>query len=697
MVILTDSYKEKNSAIGVNNLKLKWKLGIALILMSMLLNIFPVQVQGVVPDDVFINETTTGEPDSLDPAVCYETRGGHFIQNVYETLYTYDGASTDLIPNLATGYTISSDGLTWNFTIRTGVTFSDGTELNASAFKYSIDRVVIVNDPDGPAWMVTQAIKNASVYADYDNPNVTEAEAWLATNAIEADDTNNILTIRLDLNYIPFLAALSYPLGSAMSPTWVYNNLASAKDEDGNAYTFEAGKADTDQLDMGNWFPALAGKGSGIVPGKNNDFINKHMCGTGPYMLKEWKPNVEVSLEDNPTWWKIGKTLSGTAWVAPPLKTIYSKIVAETATRILDIKNADCDMVYVPATNMPEIYDLDSGKVKEKGLQVLEKPTYTVMYIGACMNDTLSFKEGTEKYLDESADSTYDGSTLARYGGKNPDTSKASDDNPFSALKFRKAIAHAFDYDKFIDNALNGWGERMIGVIPKGMFGHQDKLELPEFDLSLAKSLFQEVGWQGTFVLGYNAGNDVRKAGCLLLKDAIEDLDVGISVTVKEYEWSIYLDHIRHQHLGAFFIGWAPDYADPDNYANPFLYSAGTMAKRQVYKNTNVDAAIDAAMIEQDTTKRAGYYKTVEEAAAADIAQIYCYQALAPMVARDTVYGMEKTSFNPMFTNRYYADLYKGDPKDIEIYSEAPGFDFVVVLGVLAMIGAVVVLHRKKK
>ena len=47
---------------------------------------------------------------------------------------------------------------------------------------------------------------------------------------------------------------------------------------------------------------------------------------------------------------------------------------------------------------------------------------------------------------------------------------------------------------------------------------------------------------------------------------------------VNKYPWSTYLNHIQNQHFGAFFIGWAPDYADPDNYVDPdgkFIWSDG--------------------------------------------------------------------------------------------------------------------------
>jgi peptide/nickel transport system substrate-binding protein len=45
-------------------------------------------------------------------------------------------------PSLATGYTVSPDGLTVTYKLRTGVTFSDGTPFNAAAVKAAYDRAL---------------------------------------------------------------------------------------------------------------------------------------------------------------------------------------------------------------------------------------------------------------------------------------------------------------------------------------------------------------------------------------------------------------------------------------------------------------------------------------------------------------------------------------------------------------------------
>ena len=73
---------------------------------------------------------TIGEPQTLDPALDYESIGQHVLQQLYETLVFYNREkSTELIPMLATKWTISPDGRTYTFTIRKDVLFHNGNSL----------------------------------------------------------------------------------------------------------------------------------------------------------------------------------------------------------------------------------------------------------------------------------------------------------------------------------------------------------------------------------------------------------------------------------------------------------------------------------------------------------------------------------------------------------------------------------------
>jgi peptide/nickel transport system substrate-binding protein len=646
------------------------------------------------PNDTFVMLNTTGEPDSVDPAVCYETRGGGIIQQVYETLLTYDGNSTTLVPHLATALpTITNGATTFTYTLRQDVNFTDGVHFDAYVMKYSIDRAILMNDPDGPAWMLSQAIKGAWDYliSDMTADNITD---YLTAGGVVVNSQYSI-TFNLESAYIPFQAAMTYPVGAAVSPKAVIENAPTAWTEAG--FTGELvtlAQIFPNATNRPDWFANFTH--AGIVPGERHTWMESHAVGTGPYKLDKIESGVTVDFTRNDKWWKVEAGLVD----LPAIKTVHSQIVAEASTRILALKNEEADGAYVPATNMPEIWEREENLPLKDTTNIVVNtgPSYSVMYFGFNMNDTII--DETVNSLVESADSEYDATGLEAWGPNHPTPAKAKAGNPFTALKFRQAFSYAFDYEAFIDTSLNGWGERMVGVIPNGMFGHDSALsdDLPDYNIQTAKTLFQEVGWKGKIVLSYNSGNDVRKAGCELLKDAIEGMKIGITVEINEAEWNSYLDLVRGQKLPLFFIGWAPDYADPDNYVDPFLKSTGTLAKRQAYVNPTVDTKIDQAKAETNNVARETLYKDIEKLAAEDFAVIYGYQAQNYLVSQWAVDGIEGFSMNPMASARAYWELSKNYEKPVptDYYKggSTPGFEIVIaILG----IGALVMLRKRQE
>ena len=79
------------------------------------------------------------EPDHLDPALNSSVDGACLAIASFGGLYTYD-AEGNLKPDFATGYEVSEDGLTYTFTMRDGLKWSDGSDLTAKDFEYSWKR-----------------------------------------------------------------------------------------------------------------------------------------------------------------------------------------------------------------------------------------------------------------------------------------------------------------------------------------------------------------------------------------------------------------------------------------------------------------------------------------------------------------------------------------------------------------------------
>ena len=155
-------------------------------------------------------------PDSLDPGFGYTTQALEGDNMVYTPLLTYayrEGTpGTELIPGLATALpTISADKLTYTVTLRSGLTYSDGTKVKASDVKYGIERSIKISW--GGKSFFTGYIAGA---ADYDAGKATDI------SGITADDTTGKITFKLTKPYgafdnlLAFMAAAPVPSTTPM-------------------------------------------------------------------------------------------------------------------------------------------------------------------------------------------------------------------------------------------------------------------------------------------------------------------------------------------------------------------------------------------------------------------------------------------------------------------------------------------------
>ncbi|HXM59183.1 MAG TPA: ABC transporter substrate-binding protein [Candidatus Dormibacteraeota bacterium] len=81
------------------------------------------------------------DPDTLDPMRQTTTAVQNIVQMVVESLGRVD-QDGKVQPNLASSWQEAPDALSWTFTLRTGVRFSDGALFDASAVKASVDRAL---------------------------------------------------------------------------------------------------------------------------------------------------------------------------------------------------------------------------------------------------------------------------------------------------------------------------------------------------------------------------------------------------------------------------------------------------------------------------------------------------------------------------------------------------------------------------
>jgi peptide/nickel transport system substrate-binding protein len=583
------------------------------------------------PENTLIWETI-GNPDYMDPHVNYESFGSWVQYNIYETLYTYpwDSAVTDpSVPLLAESAPVLSAGGT-NITIdlREDITFHDGTPFNASCVKWNVERAMKIFYPDGPVWMLAEPLKGGAVVeaaAFGDGPSSPAFQAafddWVENSgAIEVIDTYTIRFV-LEEPYVPFIAAMTYEVGAIMSPSY-----AIAHASDPAWATWEA---------------------YGVDYGEFENPMTTQTCGTGPYMLTEWVPDQFIELDLYDEYWR-----TSTSPNAGSIEKVFIKTNEDVNGRSLNLRTGTIDGCYWPTTNALDIWDNTTDASTDPNIFVSTGGySYTVIFFG--------FNMGIINMTT--------GAVLEEY------------DSPFQWLNFRKAASWAMDYDAFLSAALNGFGVQGKGCIPIGMFGHNDSAynweynmtaAVEEWNLAMADSAFVDAlnALDNSITLYYNSGNTVREQGCLLLADGLTEmwsdddaddtgLDAAMTVTTQALEWSNYLDHIREKRMPIFFVGWAPDYADPDNYVFPFAYHYGTYAQRISYNNTDVNDWYELAKTETDPEVRKDYYDLIQEQLAEDAPYLWMYQPTEFRTWRAWLHG-DGLVYNPMH-QVYFYHVYK--------------------------------------
>jgi peptide/nickel transport system substrate-binding protein len=181
----------------------------------------------------------TADPSPLDPDTYYEAEGLAITTSTYDGLVTYAPDSPKIVPALATKWTESSDGLTYTFTLRSGVQFSDGTPFDAAAAKASFQRRIDLKG--GPSYMLAE----------------------VASMTVRGSDT---FVVRLKHPVAPFMDFLASPYGPLMtSPTAVTAHTV------GNDHASK-------------WF-------------------GSHSAGTGPYVLSTVRRGSLYELTANPHYW----------------------------------------------------------------------------------------------------------------------------------------------------------------------------------------------------------------------------------------------------------------------------------------------------------------------------------------------------------------------------------------------------------
>ena len=372
-----------------------------------------------------------------------------------------------------------------------------------------------------------------------------------------------------------------------------------------------------------NW---VASRGCGDpIEGVPCENIERDVMGTGPYKFVKWVPDQYVLMEYHPDYWAGWSASDRKAQGYPDgfIKTVYMKKNNDKDSRILELLAGDADFAYVPIADRDKIDGKD-------GIRIMEgQPTFSMGFIG--------FNQDIQNWGQTAPSSDF-----------------------FADINVRKAFCYSFPYQQFITDELDDHALKPKGPVPAGMLGYNENGPEYELDLEQAEYYFKEAGvWDTGFTLTvyYNSGNTARENGLLMLENTIESLNAKFDLVVQGLEWPDYLDKFIQSEMPLFFLGWAPDYADPHDYVQPFLHSNGHFPYYLSYQNDELDQLIMDAARETDDATRIQLYADIIDLEHDEAIYIWTHQSITFHVERDWVQGWY---YNPMYGGTYYYSLSKG-------------------------------------
>lgn len=270
---------------------------------------------------------------TLDPFNATDIASWRVARQIYDTLVGYETGTFAPTPGLASEWTVSDDGLIYTFTLREDVKFHDGTDFDANAVVFNIERWW---DPNNE-YHQGEFANVVSFFGGFKGDEGCIIDDVKATGDYEVQITLNQV-------YPAFLARLTDPSTAIISP--------------------EAIKTYGEE-------------------------IGRNPVGTGPFVFESWTPNDNITLTKNENYWdgapKLDKVIfkvipdntarlialqSGEIDIMDSLNTSdYETVLNNDGLQIIERPAINCGFYWFNTTQAP----FDNVKVRQAICMAVDK------------------------------------------------------------------------------------------------------------------------------------------------------------------------------------------------------------------------------------------------------------------------------------------------------------------------------------
>ena len=501
--------------------------------------------------DTLVIGMDISDTNSFDPGHQFVYSAPITMRATYETLVTMaPGEYSTLLPLLAESWELADDGAALVFHLRKDVKFSSGNEMTATDVQFTFDR--LRNLKDNPAELASNIASVAVV-----DPHTVKI--------VMADKTQPLLNL-------------------LVGPSFVISDSKVVQEHGGTS------AADADKTDTAN------------------KWLDHHSAGTGPYVLSQWEPNVQIVLDRNDGYWR----------EKAPFKRIVIQHIPESATQLLTLERGDIEA----AMNLTSA-QLD-GLKGNKDIVLIEGTSLDFVYMTLTSGKELS---------------------------------------PELAVKeARQAIAYAIDYEGMIKGLEGGYATRPPSFIPNGLGGATWDLTKEigyRHDPDKAKSLLAKAGLaQGfSFDLYYGDASVAGTTYQLVAQKLQSDLAaVNITANLHPLDQATARSKFRAAELPSFITFWNPDGPEPWTWASATVQR---VAKRVRWTGAPLPAVtelVNEAGAAHSPEEQNRFYRQYMEALIDQANYIVLFQPIYRVATRTSIKGWKLTAAG------WQVDLYGVQP-----------------------------------
>ena len=503
-----------------------------------------------VGDTKTLRYASQTDPQTLDPHAANLLATSRLTSNIYDSLVFWD-REWKPIPWLAVSWTQVSPTV-WRFKLREDVKFHDGTPFTSDDVVFSVERAL------APTSQMRTAIQG-----------------------VERAKRIDELTVELILKE-PNPALLRHLTNfRIMSRAWAVKNHAEKPQDYKN---------------------------------KEDAFASRNANGTGPFIVKEWSPDVRVVLVQNRQWWG-----HKAKYFESNLTEVIMLPVTSASTRLAALMSGEVDLVIDPPTQ-------DVARLRASPqLKVIEGAEMRVQY--------LAFDLHRDELI---------------YGN-------VKGKNPFKDIRVRQAVAHAIDAEAIKTKVMRGMSRPTGAIVTDLIAGyHPDAAKRLPYDRERAKRLLADAGYAGGFEVTLDCGNtqpatDICQAVASMLSQ------VGILVKPNIVMQTNFFPKIEKYDTSFYLLSWGGGVTSDSLYTlNALLHTVGPKGEGDFnmgrWSNAEMDRLVDAIKVDDNLARRNEEIRKALVLANRELPVVAIHQPLVPWAMRKNIDAW----FSPVNTVYFY-------------------------------------------